>query len=99
MQGDVFDGISVPGLSDDPITVMITTHPCSMRRGTKLADRIAVAPVLPCSRIGQSTWQRHGNVMPLPGLQNSDSDYHADFRSISSISSKEIDLERRVSVL
>ncbi len=36
MQGDVYDGVTVPGLSEEPLTVAIVMHPCSMRAGAHL---------------------------------------------------------------
>lgn len=31
MTGDVFAGITIPGVSDEPAAGMAVTHPCSMR--------------------------------------------------------------------
>jgi hypothetical protein len=39
MQGDAFDNILVPGLSDEPLTVAIVMHPCSMRAGAQLRPK------------------------------------------------------------
>jgi hypothetical protein len=97
MQGDVFDNVMVPGLDDNPMTVMVATHPCSMRRGVALADRIAVIPVNKYEKINEITWQRHMNVMPLPDLRNDGKPYAGDFRQVSSVRSGELDLGRRIS--
>lgn len=35
-QGDIFEGIVLPGFGDDPRLVQIVAHPCSMREGTNL---------------------------------------------------------------
>ena len=45
MQGDVFAGVVVPGFSSEPILAEVIMHPCSMRDGATLRDRITVAPV------------------------------------------------------
>jgi hypothetical protein len=100
MQGDVFGDVTVLGLSDSPIEVMITAHPCSMRRGTVLADRIGVAPVrIHQHKVNEKAWAGHGNVMLLPDLKEGGTNYSADFRDITSVSGDELSLKRRVAVL
>lgn len=52
LQGDIFDGIVLPGFGDSPMKVQIINHPCAMRTGANLTPRITVAPVEPHPRIG-----------------------------------------------
>jgi hypothetical protein len=69
LQGDVFDGIVLPGFGDQPMKVQIISHPCAMRRGANLTPRITVAPVEPHSLVaGQRGWDENLRVMPLPEL-------------------------------
>ena len=72
LQGDVFTGIVLPGFGDDPRTVQVIAHPCAMRRGPDLTERVTVAPVEPHSLVtGQSGWDGNLRVMPLPELRDS----------------------------
>jgi hypothetical protein len=69
LQGDVFDGIVLPGFGDQPMKVQIINHPCAMRMGATLTPRITVAPVEPHPPvIGQRGWDGNLRVMPLPEL-------------------------------
>jgi hypothetical protein len=69
LQGDVFDGIVLPGFGEQPMKVQIINHPCAMRMGADLTPRITVAPVEPHQPvIGQRGWDGNLRVMPLPGL-------------------------------
>jgi len=69
LQGDVFDGIVLPGFGDQPMKVQIINHPCAMRTGANLAPRITVAPVEPHPQvIGQRGWDGNLRVMPLSEL-------------------------------
>jgi hypothetical protein len=69
LQGDVFDGIVLPGFGDQPMKVQIINHPCAMRTGANLTPRITVAPVEPHPQVfGQRGWDGNLRVMPLPVL-------------------------------
>jgi hypothetical protein len=68
LQGDVFDGIVLPGFGDQPMKVQIINHPCAMRIGANLTPRITVAPVEPHPRVGGPEWGGNLRVMPLPEL-------------------------------
>ena len=69
LQGDVFDGIVLPGFGDRPMKVQVINHPCAMRTGADLTPRITVAPVEPHPGvIGQRGWDGNLRVMPLPEL-------------------------------
>lgn len=69
LQGDVFDGVVLPGFGDQPMKVQIVSHPCAMRAGANLTPRITVAPVEPYQAvIGQRGWDGNLRVMPLPEL-------------------------------
>ncbi len=49
MTGDIFLGVRVPG-EPQPADVMIAGHPCTIRRGAILAERV------PCARIVDHQW-------------------------------------------
>jgi hypothetical protein len=69
LQGDVFDGIVLPGFGDQPMKAQIINHPCAMRTGASLTPRITVAPVEPHPPVtGQRGWDGNLRVMPLPEL-------------------------------
>lgn len=68
LQGDVFDGIFLPGFSAGPMKVQIVTHPCAMRKGTELTSRITVAPVELHQEVTGMGWNGNLRVMPLAGL-------------------------------
>jgi hypothetical protein len=44
MTGDIFVGVQVPG-EPDPLDLMVVGHPCTIRRGVVLVERV------PCARI------------------------------------------------
>lgn len=97
LQGDVFAGVPVPGLSTEALTVQIVTHPCSMRRGTDLNDRIQVVPVETYQRV--SDWGGHVRVMPLPDLLE-DGGYHAaKFVDLSAAAAGELTVDKRIASL
>lgn len=65
LQGDVFDGVVLPGFGEEPMKVQIVAHPCAMRRGAELAKRITVAPVEPYQAVTGRGWDGNLRVMPL----------------------------------
>lgn len=66
-QGDVFEGLSLPGYDgDDHSLVMLSQHPCSLREGAALRPRVQAAPVRPYQRVRPNGWSGHGKVFPLP---------------------------------
>lgn len=66
LQGDIFEGVHLPGFDGDQYTVQIVTHPCSMRRGQVMNERIQVAPVMAGQHIDD--WNGHLMWQPLPDL-------------------------------
>src|SRR5438270_479146 len=68
-QGDVFKDVVLPGFGDQPRLVQVVAHPCSMREeGTKLRQRITVAPIEKHSRVKGSGWNGNIRIMPLAEL-------------------------------
>lgn len=97
LQGDIFEGVILPGFDDRPRRVQIVTHPCSMRRGPVINERIQVAPVESHQKV--SDWNGHGRVMPLPDLLN-DGKWHATkFVDLTAVSASELTPGRRIASL
>jgi hypothetical protein len=70
IQGDVYRGLTIAGYPpDDHDHVAILQHPCSMRRGPELRDRVAVVPVRVYQRVPLEAWSvGHMRVVPFPTL-------------------------------
>lgn len=70
MQGDIFKGISIPGLEDIEYEyVMVMVHPCTMRAGARVRDRIEMVPVTAYEKVPLRRWpDSHPRVFPLPAL-------------------------------
>lgn len=96
-QGDVFDRIPLADFDDKPHLVQVLTHPCSMRRGAKLTERLQVAPVLTCRP--EKDWSKRFKVMPLPNLRESEDCYCADFTESTSVRTSRLQLGLRVATL
>jgi hypothetical protein len=99
MQGDVFQGVEIPGFGGKPIGVQVVMHPCSMRAGTKLRERITVAPVTSYQVINDQVWRRHVRVMPLPELDATGRNAAAKFLELTSAPSSSLRLDRRIAAL
>lgn len=99
LQGDVFDGIVLPGFGDQPMKVQIINHPCGMRTGPNLTPRITVAPVEPYSRIiGQRGWDGNLRVMPLPELFG-EKHFAAKFVDVTAAPAELLARPRRIATL
>ena len=58
LQGDVFRDIALPGLDDTAGLALIVDHPCSMRRGVHLRERVQMVRVRPESELPKTGWPR-----------------------------------------
>ncbi|MFN2418808.1 MAG: hypothetical protein ABR593_07790 [Candidatus Limnocylindria bacterium] len=96
MQGNVYDHVLVPGLSDQPLIVAVVMHPCSMRAGAQLRPKIIITAIRSYQRLRDDDWTGHGNVMPLPHLRNTDDCYAIDFRELATVPS--VALSRRARI-
>ena len=102
MQGDVFEGVTIPGSEPEPGPVMILTHPCSMRRGAELKPRLLVARVSRREPPLALPWKGHYSILPLPDLMSAGGageEWRADFEEIGMVSTSSLDLGRRVACL
>lgn len=97
-QGDIFevaDHACLPGTH----RVAILTHPCSMRKGVKLRDRITIAHVSTTTSSLPLSWKGHYSVMPLPGLDQGDLFWQIDFAEIHTIYSNTLKADKRIACL
>lgn len=97
LQGDIFDGVVLPGFGEDLRRVQIVTHPCSMRRGPVLNERIQVAPVEPHQKVAD--WNQFGRVMPLPDLLGDGKWHAAKFVDLTAVAAAELTPEGRIASL
>ena len=69
-QGDVIRGVEIAGYpEDDHHAVAVLQHPCTMRRGPRLRDRVAVVPVRGHAYVRPDRWATtHTQIFPLPFL-------------------------------
>ena len=105
-QGDVFDGLLVPGapaLGDgESPKVMVFMHPCTMRNGATLIDYVTVFRVRRESRkvVPYERFSRHFSVMPLPDLAAVGAGMHlAEFQMVGVVPGESLDRNSRVASL
>lgn len=99
MTGDVFAGPQVPGCAEHEL-VMVLAHPCSLRQGVTLVERVQSLPVGRHAAIALQAWKGHYRVMPLPELRGQDSGpYAARLTEFGMVAGDELDLDRRLCCL
>jgi hypothetical protein len=98
LQGDVFDGIILPGFGDQPRKVQIINHPCAMRTGADLTPRITVAPVERHAAVTGRGWDGNLRVMPLPDLADG-TQFATKFVDITAASADQLTRPRRIATL
>lgn len=98
LQGDVFDGIVLPGFGDAPIKVQIVSHPCAMRQGADLHPRITVAPVESHAQVTGRGWDGNLRIMPLPELSG-DANYATKFVDVTAAPAVLLTRSRRIATL
>lgn len=97
MTGDVFQGVIIPGVSEEPVLGMIVTHPCSMRTdGVHLVPSLHVALVEPSETVAWSSCPR--DRMPLPTIRLGE--FHVvHFDLMSMVASMELESAHRLACL
>lgn len=98
LQGDVFAGIVLPGFGDDLQIVQVVAHPCAMRTGPKLTERITVAPVGPFTLVTGAGWQGNLRIMPLPELTDA-GHFASRFVDVTAAPAELLTRERRIATL
>jgi hypothetical protein len=98
IQGDVFDGIALPGFGDEPHMVQIVAHPCAMRTGPDLTPRITVAPVVAHPLVTGAGWNGNLRVMPLPDLVDGNN-FATMFVDVTAAPAELLTRQRRIATL
>jgi hypothetical protein len=98
LQGDVFDGIILPGFGDQPRKVQIINHPCAMRTGADLTPRITVAPVERHAAVTGRGWDGNLRVMPLPDLADG-THFATKFVDVTAAPAEQFTRPRRIATL
>jgi hypothetical protein len=101
MTGDVFADVEIPGVDDGPGLALVLAHPCSMRSGAHLRDRVMACRVVDGSSIRPDQWATgYFGVMPLPDLMGTgDVGCRAVFELAGRVPTGSLDLEKRLSCL
>jgi hypothetical protein len=100
MQGDVFRDVEVPVLGNEPRTVQVVMHPCSMRNGAELNHVITVAPVEPRRvRVDNRFWRSSSRFMPLPELLQPDEDHAARLPDLTAVPADSLPRTDRIATL
>lgn len=101
MQGDVFDGVEIPGLDDGPGLAMVLTHACSMRQGPQLRARLLMGRVKLRPQPIPLPWKGHFQFLPLPGLRSDSPDEHhvLAFDELGTVATSGLDLAARIACL
>ena len=55
--GDIVTGTPIPLLQEDPLAVVVMSHPCAMRAGSALLEYLHVAPIVAPSESGPQMWR------------------------------------------
>lgn len=98
LQGDVLDGVILPGLGEEPMKVQIVAHPCAMRRGADLAPRITVAPVERYRAVTGNGWDGNLRIMPLSGLVDGEH-FATMFVDVTASPAEQLTRARRIATL
>jgi hypothetical protein len=99
MQGDVFSDIILPGFGGEPQIVQVVAHPCAMRRGPSLTERVTVAPVLRSVKVEGEAWDGNLRSMPLDDLLGDGETYATRFQDVTAAPSGLLTLDRRIASL
>ncbi len=99
--GDVLEEVAIPGLPDGAGTVIVLTHPCSMRsNGVDLMERLHVARVVPHDEVKLDKWgSSHFRLMPLPHLAGEDAHHAVRFADFGLAASEVLASAPRVACL
>jgi len=103
LQGDVFEGVRLPGV-DDHTHLIVSTHACTMRgRGGALKPKLKAIPVVASSQsIDLEDWvSGHFRRFPLHRLSEAEPDrlYVARLDEVGMVVTEELDLDRRIACL
>ncbi len=94
-QGDIFE-VTDPTCSSVNQRAVILTHPCSMRKGVKIRDRLTIAQVTTTKSPVNLPWKGNYRIMPLPDLDSGDEFWQINFEEIHTISSATLFTGKRI---
>lgn len=97
-QGDIFE-VTDHAYLPDTRRVAILTHPCSMRKGVELIDRITIAHISTTSSPIPLPWKGHYRIMPLPDLDQGDLFWQINFDEVHTIHSNTLKTDKRIACL
>ncbi len=98
-QGDVLRSVALPN-GDVLDLAMIVAHPCSMRQGGKLRERLVVAEVAAHQNVPARKWPTgFFDFFPLPELDDSGQPVSVYFHSLHSVVTQQLESCERVAVL
>jgi hypothetical protein len=99
LQGDVFVDVTIPSVGTPHKYAMIATHPCTMRRGGRLVERVRMVPVTQHDEIPLERWSdSHFRVFPLPEMLEGTS-FAAKLDETGMVQTVELDFRQRRAVL
>lgn len=98
--GDVFVGPQIPGCAEHEL-IIVLAHPCSLRRGVDLVERVQALPIAEHQDIALAHWKdRHFRVMPLPELRGEGTAPHAArLTEFGMVPREALDLDQRICCL
>ncbi len=100
-QGDVFLPMLLPE-RDEECMALVASHPCAMRAGPRLRDRVTLVPVISYQSVALDAWSSgHYRCLPLPELlpDAPDDGYAAMLDEPVTVSSHRLDPIARVALL
>lgn len=98
LTGDIFSDLPIPGLDVSDLT-MIVAHPCTMRAGASLVERLQAVPVRPYNAVPLEQWPAgHKRAFPLPDLSDG-TPVAAKLNEFGMVKNADLDLDHRVACL
>ena len=96
MTGDVFEDVVIPGVDGVRGPALVLAHPCAIRDGAHLRDRVMMCAVRKGAPIRSEHWLGNFGVMPLPDLLHDGGLKHrAVFDLAGRVATADLDLARR----
>jgi len=97
LTGDVFADVAIPGVGVAHSLAMVISHPCNMRVGDRLRDRIQMLPIVDYQDVPLADWSTgaHARVFMLPECQLQEASCAARFDETGMVASGELTPSRR----
>lgn len=99
LTGDIFVDVEVPGF-DETQAVMIVGHPCGIRNGVELADRVPVVIVQDYQAVPPSQWPKgFFSKFPLPEIDGIGASPAGELNELAMVASRNLERSKRRAVL